>query len=185
MFGLIRRRCSWTRFKPSTSKPEGCSPGLTVPRRFREIGIPLGKVNGAAGSFLLLREIEFLAVKHGFFVEIFGVEDNMPDARHGWLLLSLLLQLCSVRRWRCQAPLRNLGSGSRPFFQPPFSLERAELPLPDLAKENHSQVGSAEVLSGSIGDASLSYLCNVVLSVHVSNGSFCRIPEILKTDPAG
>src|SRR5687767_7555809 len=92
---------------------------------------------------------------------------------------------CLSRRLHCQASFRNFARGWRPFFQPPFSLERAELPLPNFAKENHSQVGSAEVLSGSIGDASLSYLCNVVLSVHVGNGSFCRIPEILKTDPAG
>src|SRR4029434_4135209 len=92
--------------------------------------------------------------------------------------------LRSNRRLRCQASLRSPARAGRPFFQRPFSCKVTESRIPNLAKESNSQVGSSEVLSGPVGNPSLSYLRDVVLRVHVRDSAFRRAPEILKTNLA-
>ena len=74
--------------------------------------------------------------------------------------------------------------GGDPFFQRPFSCKGTEFPLPNLAEENNSQVGSAEVFSGPVGNASLSYLGYVVLGVHVRDSAFRCVPKILSATAA-
>src|SRR5262245_23331855 len=88
-----------------------------------------------------------------------------------WLLFSI---------YGAEHELRSSRLRQRPFLERSTLSESAKLPLPNFPKENHADVGAAQMLLRPIGDDSLASLGNVVLRVNERNLVVRKLLEIFK-----